>query len=457
MRYDSALDPGVRSVTTKPSIALIGAGGVRAPLFIQAAMRRDFLGEIRLYDISRDHLDRMHWIARLLLEKERSPVHVLQVCNTIEEALEGVRAAVVTIRPGGIQRRAQDEEAALDAGVLGQETVGVCGCAMAMRTLPALLHIAGALRERSPDAWLLNFSNPVGITTYGLHRSGFTRTIGICDSANHAIYDACQYVNADPDEMHPEAFGLNHLSWTGKLWFRGKDLLPKLLGDETFVSRYQDLFKALQFRKTGLFYNEYLYYYYYAQKALEAICREHPSRGRYLALKEERLITSMDGLRSEGRDEEALNRFLEYHAERNASYMTYARSGKIRPEGNLAGAEGYAGVALDFLESFELGKERTRVLVVPNGEAIQNLMRDTVVEVSCALSRHRITTQRISDIPESCMELMKRVAHYECLTAEAILDKDTYKMRQALCVHPLVGESNADMVIEALNLEPLKI
>ncbi len=443
------------TVKNELTIALLGAGGVRSPLFIQAAAQRSLCKEIRLYDIKQDNLERMHWIACTLLEQEGYPVHMVRTTSCVHEALEGVDMVVVAIRPGGMQQRAKDEEAAVRSGVIGQETVGVCGCAMAIRMLPALLDIANTLSVQSPRAWLLNFSNPVGITTLGLYRYGYRRIIGICDSANNALYAASRHLCLPPDELLPEAFGLNHLSWTRKLLHNEQDILPRLLQDEVFVSRYQDLFLSPALRRLGLFINEYLYYYYFHSEALQHMQREPSCRGRYLATLERAFIDALDRCRSKGNREEALALFRDYHGQRNATYMAYARRSRTIPGEALAGAEGYAGLALDVIESLSTDTKRTRVLIVPESACIPQLHEHAAVEVSCSLSAQGIKPFRITDIPESCLTLMERVARYESLTVDAILEKDLRKLHEALQCNPLVGEAYADKVRDALHLDDL--
>lgn len=434
-------------------IALIGAGGVRAPLFVKAAARRGFFKEIRLYDSAAESLARMSWICRVLLEHEGYPTDLLVESLSLREALEGIEAAVIAVRPGGMKQRALDEEAALRSGIIGQETVGVCGFAMALRMLPALLDIVTVLQEASPDAWILNFSNPVGITTLGLYRRGFGRIVGICDSANNALYAACRHLNKSPDDLCPETFGLNHLSWTRKIVHEDRDLLPLLLQDDLFVTKYQDLFFARGAHRPDLFLNEYLYYYLFPDEALRRMQGEPVCRGRYLAGLEAALVTALDTLRAGRKDEEALETFLEYHGQRNATYMTYARTGQRTPEEVCDGMDGYAGLALDVLESFALGRERTRVLIVPDSGSIPELKEDAAVEVTCTVSGRGLRPHLINGVPEDCLELMRRVAKYESMAVDAILEGDADKMRRALCLNPLVGENLADKAIEALELD----
>ncbi|MGW8323428.1 MAG: family 4 glycosyl hydrolase, partial [Thermodesulfobacteriota bacterium] len=134
---------------------------MRSPLFLQAAFRRGFRGEIRFFDLDRERQDLMQRIGRLLLEKEGMASDEIKVTGSgsLQEALSGTESVVIAIRPGGLSLRARDEEIAFSLGLLGQETVGVCGIAMACRTLPALIEIVREADRVGRDPWIFNFTN----------------------------------------------------------------------------------------------------------------------------------------------------------------------------------------------------------------------------------------------------------------------------------------------------------
>src|SRR5690606_7119590 len=100
---------------------------------------------------------------------------------------------------------------ALSHGVLGQETTGPGGFAMATRSVPVILDYASLLAKLSPGAWLLNFTNPAGLVTQALHDAGHARVVGICDSANAARRAVAAHLGLDPVGLRPEVYGLNHL------------------------------------------------------------------------------------------------------------------------------------------------------------------------------------------------------------------------------------------------------
>jgi len=440
----------------KRVLTFVGAGGVRSPLFLQAAYRRGFRGEIRMYDLDASRMELMRRVGLWLLQREGMAPGEMEVtgARSRAQALRGTDAVVVAIRPGGLVQRARDEETAFSLGLIGQETVGVCGLAMACRTLPDLLEIAGDAQRLGNRPWLFNFTNPVGITTLGLHRAGFSRVLGICDSANQALYAASRFLGLDPDDIQPEAFGLNHLSWTRALRVRGKDVLQDLLRDPRFLATFQDLFSGSEERASGLFHNEYLYYYLWPERAMREMESQRPLRGVWLAHQEKRLIEDLRGALDAGQPEGMLERFLSYHEARSETYMAYARGGpRKKAGGDAAGAEGYAGVALDVLEGAQASGDRVRVLVVPPAEQLPGMPQGVAAEVSCRIRGERIEPVLDGPVPPSCGHLIGRVGTCERLVVEAILNGESGKLRQALAEHPLVGPGNVSACMEAFSWE----
>ena len=160
-------------------LTLIGGGGVRSPLFVMSVLRwqdRVHVDELCLYDIDEHKLDLLGALNREVTRRAGNPFRLTTTIDA-REALTGADHVVTTIRVGFEQGRALDERIALNHGVLGQETTGPGGFAMALRSIPAILGYAALLKEVSPKAWMYNFTNPAGLVTQALREAGFERTI----------------------------------------------------------------------------------------------------------------------------------------------------------------------------------------------------------------------------------------------------------------------------------------
>ena len=443
-------------------LALIGGGGVRAPLFVTSALRRAErmnLEELCLMDIEADKLIIMGEICRLVTDRAGSQVRITTTTDP-REALEGAGHVVTSIRVGGDYGRVLDERIALRHGVLGQETTGPGGFAMALRSIPALLGYATLMDDLSPDAWMFNFTNPAGLVTQALRDAGFSRTIGICDGANQPQHAVAHWLQLPAHQVQPEVYGLNHLSWARRIWVNGKDVWPQLLGNQDFLAHSElRVFEPELVQQMGVWLNEYLYYYYYSEKAVDSIEGDELTRGEEILRLNEHLLEQLGSIDIWGNQEETLQIYYGYNYRRGATYMHYARSDapdmdkadKQTYKVDLAGeeGEGYAGVALSIIEAFEACVPLHIALNVPNEGAIDCMRPKDVVEVSCLVDEAGIHPQPIGDIPQDQELLMRQVKLYERLTVAAVRDRSRATAVQALMAHPLVlSYSRAKVLVD---------
>ena len=445
-------------------LTVVGGGGVRAPLFVASTLRRtDLIGldEICLLDVDKNKLGVIGNICRHIVATGGQRVLITTTADP-RAAFDGARYVVTTIRVGGDEGRILDEKIALQHGVLGQETTGAGGFAMAMRSIPAILRYADLLHEVSPDAWLFNFTNPAGLVTQALHNRGFERAVGICDGANLAQHGLARWLGVDPRRLQAEVFGLNHLSWTRRVWFDGRDVLPDFLADPQAIGQTNmSIFDPALIDYFGMWLNEYLYYYYYSDRAVAEIKADGKTRGEEVLELNRRLLAELSRIDAEQNPQAALNAFQTAHHRRNVTYMHYARPGAPTiAEADLTGmnhtgqnaaeeGEGYAGVALDIIEALETGRPCRIGLNVPNRGAIACMQPADVVEVSCIVDEDGIRPVPIGAVPEHQELLMRTVKQYERLAVEAILKRSRGTATMALMGHPLVmSYSLADTLVD---------
>ncbi len=432
-------------------LTLIGGGGVRSPLFVTSLLRwydRIGITELCLLDVDAHKLELFGGLGRELVRRAGSPFRITATTDA-REALTSARHVVTTIRAGFEEGRALDERIALRHGVLGQETTGPGGFAMALRNIPAILEYAELLEQVSPGAWIFNFTNPSGLVTQALRDAGYARTAGICDGANGGQGAVAAWAGVDPRRVRAEVFGLNHLSWCQHAWLDGgDDLLPRALADEQFLRDFQHLFAPELVRQMGMHLNEYLYYYYYAEQAVLAINGEGKTRGEEIVELNHRLVRQLDAIGVEADPERSLRCFFGYERRRGATYMHYAYGGMSMEEADrqvpfdadipAESGEGYAGVALSVIEAIENGGPLTTALNVPNAGAIPGMADGDVVEVSCRVDRDGVHPLSVAEVPRLPFQLIQNVKLYERLTVQAICEKSRELAVQALMAHPLV-------------------
>ena len=115
------------------------------------------------------------------------------------EAITGADYIVTTLRVGGDHSRVVDETIALDLGVIGQETTGVGGFSMAVRTIPVLIEYCELIKKYAPDAWIFNFTNPSGLVTQALRSAGYDKIIGICDAPSSTKFRMARDLGVEED------------------------------------------------------------------------------------------------------------------------------------------------------------------------------------------------------------------------------------------------------------------
>ena len=443
-------------------ITLIGGGGVRSPLFTMTLLRwhqRVGVHELCLMDVDEHKLSLFGSLSRELVRRAGDPF-VVTTTTDPQSAMTGARHVVTTIRVGFEQGRALDERIALDHGVLGQETTGPGGFAMALRSIPAILHYANILQKVSPGAWMYNFTNPAGLVTQALQDAGYERSIGICDGANSGQNAIAAWAGVNHSQIHAEVFGLNHLSWCRHAWLDGEDLIPVAIADDRFLREAQGLFDPPLVRQVGMHLNEYLYYYYYAEKAVAAIRKERKTRGEEIMELNQRLMDQLEEVNVERNPDRALRTFFGYEKRRGATYMHYAHGGMSMEEADrqplfdadipAEGGEGYAGVALSIIEALEHNRPLDTALNVPNHNAIDGLGSTDVVEVSCRVDGSGVHPMPIGTVPAPQMALIQTVKTYERLTVSAIQQRSRKLAVEALMTHPLVlSYSRARLLVDA--------
>jgi 6-phospho-beta-glucosidase len=431
-------------------ISIIGAGGVRTPLIVKAMLKRQErldLTELALMDIDGECLE---LIGALTAQVEHSPSVKFHITRTTdpEVALKDSDFVITTFRVGGIESRIIDERVPLDRGVLGQETTGPGGFAMGIRSVPVLLSYVSLMQEICPHAWLINFANPSGMLTEAVVRyGGWQRVVGICDgpATMHSFISA--FLGAKPDDVFLDYFGLNHLGWVKGVVYQGQDRLPDLLdliGSTHTVPGLPfdpDLVLGLQ-----MIPNEYCYYYYHYTQAVNNILRAGESRGEQVARENLRLFADLKESFIAHNEAGMQVKYQAYLDNRSRTYMVAETSGTLSlPPLDLQTTasiidEGYAGVALNLIESLLSDKPAVQILNVANQCAIPFMDALDVVEVPVLVGHGQVQPIEVADIPSYCLGLMQQVKHYEHLTIDAAVENSYQKALLALAIHPLAHD-----------------
>jgi 6-phospho-beta-glucosidase len=428
-------------------IAILGAGGMRLPLLYTAVMdRAEALGlsELALMDINGERLELMLDLARARSRTRSAAVRV-QSTTDLDPALEGASYVITTFRVGDMQGRVVDERVPLAHGLIGQETTGPGGFAMAMRTVPVLRQVIERMRRLCPDAWLVNFANPSGLLAQAARAAGWDRSVGICDGPTTIQHLAAHLLDAQPSEVFLDYFGLNHLGWVRGVLHRGEDFLPRFLSMIRAAGGFPGLpFEPDLLTALGMIPNEYLVYYYYARQTVEKQRSSPRTRGEFLLELNGELQRDLERLRDEGHADEMVPRYEAYLRRRSETYMRRedeSQQPSTVPVGLESDSGGYAAVALDLIETLRVGGRRVMILNVPNQGSVEGMEPDDVVETPVLVTGNGLWPVAVGKIPGHALGLMRRVKAYELLTIEAAVEGSRAKALLALTLHPLVADA----------------
>jgi 6-phospho-beta-glucosidase len=413
-------------------IALIGGAGVRSPLLVRGLATSDLpITEIALFDPDRERLVRIASVARVL-----APNVAIVTCATSAEAITGADFVVTSIRPGGIEARARDEVACLAEGVLGQETIGPAGFAMALRTIGPMVEYAREVERLAPRAWIINFTNPVGIVTQAVRQATSARIVGICDTPTELYEGIASALGVASEDCRFDYVGLNHLGYVREVYYRGEPLLARLIADPVRLARVYrtPLFSAARIAELGLLPTEYVYYYDSPKAAIANLRAAGATRGRAIEELNARLFAD---LTASGGDVAAIYR--RYLDDRNAGYMQL-ESGAAAPIADAPWAQlaGYDKIGVAVIRAIHRGTGEILPLDVANDGNVPELAAGDVVEAPCAIGTNGPAPLRVGALPDAVRPLVVEVKRYERLTVEAALARDPVRAKEALADHPLV-------------------
>nr|WP_274915675.1 6-phospho-beta-glucosidase [Streptomyces sp. WZ-12] len=281
---------GARAPYSRIKIAVVGGGSTYTPELIDGFARlRDALpvAELTLIDPATDRLELVGQLARRIFAAQGHPGRITWT-DDLDAGLDGADAVLLQLRVGGQAARNQDETWPLTCGCVGQETTGAGGLAKALRTVPVVLDIAERVRRRCPDAWIVDFTNPVGIVTRALLNHGH-KAVGLCNVAIGFQRKFARLLGVAPERVQLEHVGLNHLTWERAVRVDGEDVLPKLLAEHGGAIADDIRMPRALLDHLGVVPSYYLRYFY-QHDAVVSELRTKPSRAAEVAAIERQLL-----------------------------------------------------------------------------------------------------------------------------------------------------------------------
>jgi alpha-galactosidase len=412
-----------------PTIVISGAGGWVFPV----ELARDVLAfpalaasRIVLYDIDRAAAERTEGFVRRMVDDARLPTRV-EVAPDLRSALRGADVVITVFQVGGIDAYAHDVLIPRGYGVdqtVG-DTLGPGGIFRGLRTVEALREVAEAMAEICPDAWLLNYANPMSINVWATERLG-VKIVGLCHSVQGTSEQLARELGVPYDEVTFECAGVNHTAWFTTFRRGDEDLLPRIRevmrarhvdGSIPLLERSDDPYESSERVRaelmllTGYFHTESSHhaseYWAWFRKTPELTATYLDRRWDY----------------------------LEVCRSADASYSNEDVVAEAREHGPIHGGE----FAAPIVDSLATGTTRVIYGNVRNGSSIENLAPDACVEVACVVDRNGVRPTRYGRLPAACAALNEVQITVQRLVVEAATTGDRDLVHAAVALDPLTS------------------
>ena len=399
----------------KPSIVIIGAGSVE--------FTRELLGDILsfpelggvrvvLHDIDAERLETAEAITRATARAAGAHPEVVATTDR-RRALDGADYVINVIQVGMHEATVRDFEIPARYGLnqtIG-DTIGVGGIFRGLRTFPVLAGIAADMAQVCPDAWLLNYTNPMAMNVTYLHRvAPNLKVLGLCHSVYWTMVGLCELIDVPYDEVSYWSAGVNHQAWVLRWERGGQNLYPLLdarIADDPELRRRVrvDMYRRLGYypTETSEHSSEYVPWYLHNP---DEVARLRINVGEYVTISE-------------------------------ANLAEYRR---VREE--VAGADtlpidtGSTEYAPQVIHSMETGTRRVISANIVNDGLITNLPDGVAVEVPTVLDALGAHPMKVGDLPAQCAALNRNFLGPVDLTVRAAVEGDPGLVRAAALVDP---------------------
>ena len=405
-------------------VAVVGGGSTYTPELVEGLARLQHLvtvDELVLTDPAEERLSLVGGISQRIFAKYGHP-GTITFTTDLDRAVAEAAVVLIQLRVGGQAARLVDETLPLQCGCVGQETTGAGGLAKALRTVPVILEIADRISGlAAKDAWILDFTNPVGIVTRALLDHGH-QAVGLCNVAIGNQRAAAQLLDVEPGSVSLDHIGLNHLTWTRQVLVDGQDRLPELLDNFAEKLAARSGLPAEVVRRLRVWPSYYLRYFYEHDHVVEQQLTK-PSRAEEVATIERQLL--------EIYADPAVEEKPDLLQRRGGAY--------------------YSEAAVDLMASLLTDQCDVQVVNLRNYGTFSFLADHAVIEVPARVGRHGPVAEALAPVDPLYAGLIAHVSAYEELALEAAIHGGRERVFRALLAHPLIGQHQlADKLTDLL-------
>jgi len=377
---------------------------------------------IALMDIAQEPLELITAFANKIVKQHGFSTKIESTKNR-QEALQGADYVINTIQVGGLKAMFTDKEIIDKAGVdeAVADTIGPGGVFYGARNVPVILDICRDMEELCPDAWLLNYSNPMAIITWAINDYTRVKTIGLCHSVPHTAIQLAKYLEVPKEEVSYWVAGINHMAWFLELKWQGKDAYPLLrekLKDYAVYSAADAHWAGPDVVRTEIFK---AFGYFVTESSVHMSTYVPYFRKRPELIDKFKLNTL------------TFTQWTESRKKQDAEFKSKLNSDEKIP---LNPSVEYGSI---IIHSMETGKPSRINANVKNKGLITNLPEGCGVEVPCLVDKEGLHPCYVGDLPPQLAGLNRTNVSVQELAVRGIVEKDKTKIFQSILLDPLTG------------------
>jgi maltose-6'-phosphate glucosidase len=422
----------------KFSVAVAGGGSTFTPgivLMLLANQHRFPLRAIKFYDNDGARQETIAEACKIILQ-EQAPEIEFSYSTNPQTAFSDVDFVMAHIRVGKYPMREKDEKIPLSHGVVGQETCGPGGIAYGMRSIGGVLEIVDYMQKYSPNAWMLNYSNPAAIVAEATRRlRPDAKILNICDMPIGIEGRMAQIAGLkDRKEMRTRYYGLNHFGWWSSIEdLQGNDLMPKIRehvakfgyvppsDEHATEASWNDTFakaKDVWALDPTTLPNTYLKYYLFPDYVVQHANPHHTRANEVMEHREKQVFGSCNAIIQAGKSSAG-----HLEIDEHASYI------------------------VDLATAIAFNTQERMLLIVQNQGAIGNFDPEAMVEIPCLVGTNGPEPLVVGDIPQFQKGLMSQQLAVEKLVVDAWVQRSYQKLWQAITLSKTVPSASVAKAI----------
>ena len=391
-------------------LTVLGGSSIASPMLIQEMLLREDRPpfEVCLVGRTKPKLEKVAAACAALAENAQIPLKI-SFETDLEKGLSGADYILNQIRVGGYKARAYDERFPKQFGIMGEETFGPGGMNNAKRTIPVVLEYCKAIETFSPNALVLNLTNPNSFIQYAVVRYSNVNIIGVCDSPVGIGEGIAELLGVPFKELWIQYVGMHHFGWVTKALHKGIDMMPAILEKlDQLPGLPVDSEIA---RAMGGIPTSYFKYYYHSNRVFETQSKQEKVRAEQLLDLE--------------------NQILEEYA---------SESGVLPASLKQRGAHWYGASVVPVMLAHTNDANQVFILNVVNGTTIPWMPADAIIETPALVTGHGYVPLQPTEMPVDLQAMVRLNATFEMLWVEAVVEQNYEKALRAMMLNHLVHE-----------------